>query len=484
MTRPSSPDLDAALEALRSGDPRGGELRVLDPLARALAREGPRTRAHARASADLATYLLALGDFERAEGALHAAVTVQPTTGEELREHLGWVTTYAEVLERRERWEDAAAWRRTAIEVSTWVHGPDDERTALLRLALAELLLRDGPGEEAGLVAEDALFAIWARGGGDEATSAELRAARALLVYGLAHGTQGAFGTFLDAAPPATRDHAAALAPALAETHPPLLVLPVVARLQRDRAERLGPTDAGAIELLVVTTRLAERARDGALHVVTLRHLVDVLGRAGRSRDRVDALLALATAGADRGDEELATHALVEARRAAGDDAEAAGVVGLAEGRLHLAAGRTDLAARALTAALRGPHGGRAAMLLGLALAHDDRAAEALPVLQEAARRLPADRAEASIVRHHLDALRAGRPCGCDPVRAALLAEVTARLAAEVPDLPVDEVEVGLEDGTPHVELRVGRAPTERERRGVDRALKGAVDVIRRRTET
>jgi len=501
--------LDQAMELLRAGRRVDGETLLAEAIEVTAARPsflGPlfgldrgrsgaaRTPAQAAALFDLGQYLVACGDSVRAIAAMRKASAMRPVDDESRRDRITYGMNLGEVLQSVGELENAESVLRENVADRRAFYGEASEGLAWGLEPLASVLLARGRREEAAVVAEQALEILSKAG--------SVRVASVLPLVGAIRASG-------DAAPPFV-PHLDAL--------PDELKLAVMnAALLRVRVARDSWAAAIAQEVIARCARLLAAGEQIAS---AWAELFRSAGAAGAHEVSVSAARAYVDLQDGRGEKRLVVQGLeglAQALEAAGHLDGAAGAWAEAEGcarklgdplviahalrnrGLFLADAGKDgwrplLEEALVTAEAVGPPRNkeevvRARGALGVRLQHLGEMERARQLLAEglalAEKVLHAADPDLFALRTHLEAVKAGKVCGCAPKgtveqKHALEAAVTELARLSLPEGLLDRAELGVDD---HWNVRLARKPREGELELVNRALQHALAELRERSK-
>lgn len=506
MVAETSQPLGQALALLRQGRRLDGETLLLREIETAesqrsffgrsrgsakVNRTTPASPAHAAALFDLGQYWVACEDPERAIPALRLASALTPTDSRSRRDRLTYEMNLGSVLELAGQLDEAEAVLRTNVDERRSFYGDGSEGLAWGLEPLAAVLLAQGHLEDAGHLAGQALDILWQAG--------SPRIASVLALVGAIRSAQGA-------EPPLVPRFDALAAELKLQT---LEVAVHRARIVRDVPElnvadelvaRCSSIAGGETRVRAARAGLFHVARSMGAHVIAAsvaRAVAEAQDASGDARGAALGFDALAQelVALERQSEAEAAFAEGERRsRALGDRLVLAHTLrncGLMLAEQGQPGWREKLEAALASAESAGaPANGeelaRAAGALGVQLQHAGELERAIALLARAAtigeQALPPADSDLYAIRAHLEAVRAGKTCGCGPARTveqrhALEAAITALVQQSLPSGLVDWLEIGA-DGDWHVHA-VRELESEDEGILIYRALEHALAQVR-----
>lgn len=126
---------------------------------------------------------------------------------------------------------------------------------------------------------------------------------------------------------------------------------------------------------------------------------------------------------------------------------------------------------------------GEAQTALAIFQQHQGRLEEARILLESAIQLLDPAHPHSLMARSHLDAIVSNKSCGCGDMSGAIAEALEELVMPHLPEGLLDAIEVSLKkDGSPHVNVRLGRAPTEEEKQLLDRVIHQAMNQLRQRS--
>lgn len=479
---------DAAIAALRNGQPLEAERIASEGLERARRDHPPESLVVCQAHFDLASILLGVGDLGRAINHMRSACALDEDTDDARRERLTFLMNLGELLQRGGELDEAESVLREGLEGRRAFYGADHPGYAFGLEPLGEVLLSLGRAAHAEPVLRECVEVF--------SGAAHPRLPGAMILEAAAKKTIDRKGASLTRLAGADRSLlsevvSAALdksSMALDGHYDPGLWLELLTEL-RELLVDGGWTDADALTRLVIAcSNLARRAGRHESQVAAFRWLIAHLDSSGQSAKTLDALQGLALAQSQAGDEAEAEATYREAAKRAESTGALAHSQALRNFGLYLAElERRSEAAPLLQQAVgvaRSAWGGGGAMLgralvaLGIFVQHGgDEDPDALRVakghLEEGISKLPPDHPDGLPARSHLDAIERGAGCGCGNMDAAISQALTEMVRQDLPEGLLASISYSAEGG---LQVDLARAPVdEREREHLDRVVHQAL---------
>jgi tetratricopeptide (TPR) repeat protein len=484
-----SPAMTRALELLRAGQTVPAEEILVRAVQEAEQRTGPESPETASAYNDLANLLLHIGNPREAVAAYRRACAgPMPTPEQARRDRLTYLMNFGMALQQAGELDEAEQILREGLAGREQFYGIHHAGYAFGLEPLATLLMRRGKFDEA-LAAFDETVANFQRNQHPRLVTALALRAECLRragrpgplfpgIEGLSNETvQGivehVVGRFREAEPGILSPVLQALLPAL--------------------KARFGPDHASVSNVTIHIVNLeSQRGKEGDVPVrlALTREMIASNDRQRRPREATQALLALALGLKDAGqtDEAVATYesALERARqlRDAGLHSTVARNFGLLLAEMNREPEAEVQLKDAIEAARVGSSAeqvARGQIALGIFYQHRKRLEEARPLLAAGVPGLPAAHPDAVVGRSHLQALEAGRTCGCDNQREAIADAFRAFVLERLPQDLLDRFEVRLENNDFAIEVHLNRAPTEEEVAHLNRVVTHALNEFRNR---
>ncbi len=486
MTSPTTP-IEAAFALLRQ-DRMGEAVELMTrELHAATAEHGHGSAAWASAQCDLGNVLLNADQPERAIECYRSATEATRADPQTRRDHLTYRMNLGMALRMVGRLDEAEAELRQCAQDRGVFYGRGHAGYAFGLEPLAEVLLRRGDLRQAPQGAEPALDNFWRNGHERLATALALRAEI------VAAGGTGALFPDLKQLPDGIVELLAHSAVDRADEGDPAVHQTVLTGLAATLEKRLGPDHRATLNTLSRLANLGRHSGEQAGRVEAIQRVIASHDRQGNDREAVIAMLGLAVAQDEAGDEAavLDTYASAYARaertgspellsqvlRNWGIALRDAGQAGPAEQRLTEAVAQARLGAdRELL--------GRAGIALGCFLQHAERFAEARAVLEEALSALDGVHPDAIMGRSHLTALMDGRTCGCDDMESTITEAFREFVLGRLPADLLAELDVTIADGDFQIQVGLRREPTKDELERLNSTFDSALAEFRRRIKS
>ncbi|MDX2086739.1 MAG: tetratricopeptide repeat protein [Kofleriaceae bacterium] len=474
---------ERAIELARDG--HAHEAEQLLQAAIIASRDG--TPARTQALFDLANLFVACGDLRRSVEPLRIACAMTSVDDEHEKARLTGTMNLGEILVQLDELDEAYAVLSAGLEGRRAYYGEQHAGFAYGLEALAQVLRARGELESAVLHINKAVDIFWADGNPRVADAFATRAPIVKAVGGLAFNqlaglpdelydrvVQGVLSA-LGIPAPLQLEVLRELVTAAAARESARAWLPQIHAAISNVAREVGPD--------------AVRARIEAL--TWLRAHFEATGDAHQA---LSAVLALVMAEEDAGNLAGAEAHLVDAEARAtkiGDPGQRARV-GRNHGLFLSQHGRKAEARVRLEAALVDARAsgddeevGRTAIAQGILVQHLGELAIALPLLDEGIAALPLDHADALMGRSHRLAIKNGGTCGCGDMGGAMSDVVRELVRDAVPPDLIGELEIALpEDGSPNVNVKLTREPTDDELEALNSAINFAVVQLRKSIRT
>jgi tetratricopeptide (TPR) repeat protein len=484
-----SPSMQQAVQLLKEGKAADAEALLARAARDAEARFGRGSPAYAIAQNDLGNLHSHFGDLKRAAAAYRLACDGPlPADTQARRDRLTYLVNLAGTLEGLGDLDGAERAHRDSVAGRREFYGADHPGYAFGLEPLAALLLRRGKAQEALPALNEAVDILWQNGHPRVASALALRAE--------------AFKALGDPAPPfaGLQNLPDNLVTELANTAlersrktDPVWARQVLADVLTLFDERFGPDHRYTLNVLAAVANheadMGERG-DHAIRLRAIRRALRAFDRLGRDDEALHALqgLAVALGQAGQNDEAVAAYqdalgrALEAGNRAVGSQVRRNYGLFLAE--LNRPEGAEQQLRAALAdgeAAQDAERWGRAEASLGIFLMHQNRAAEAGPLLEAALRRLDPAHPDTVYARHHLNALQAGQPCNCGDSWEALAEQLRAYVLRQVPEGLLADLQLRFEDGDVKVGAYLAREATPEELERLQIVLNQAVYTFKER---
>jgi tetratricopeptide (TPR) repeat protein len=484
--RPSSTEPSAtareAIRLLQAGKTVDAEETVLRAAEKTRAKFGAGSPQDAVAQSELGSVLLNLGQLDRAIAAYREAVT-GPMPDDELgkRDRLTFLLNLGQTLLMAKRLEEAEEALHTGLEGREEFYGREHAGYAYGLEPLAEATYRLGKTAPALEMMEEVVRNFWKNGhrrvGGAVAIRAEMLKAA---------GNPAPPFTGLEKLPNEYIEELGKKAISrIARTEDLKISRAVLADLVPLLASRLGEahaqTTAALIAVSNVERKLGEEG-DPAIRQAAIQRLIAGFDAQARSSEALQAVLSLALAQSDAGQNQAAAdtykQALQRVQASSGprEKSEVLRNYGLllaelkrdteAEERLRQAVAEAENADNEVLA--------RALIALGIFLQHCSRVDEGRPMLARALPMLEPTHPDALACRSHLQAAEAGGLCGCGDTNAALVEAFREFVMTRVPEGVLDKLDVSLKDGSFGVKIFLNRQPSPPELERLNRVMEHA----------
>jgi tetratricopeptide (TPR) repeat protein len=438
---------------------------------------------------ELGTILL---NAENRKGAVEAfrraCAGPMPKEPQALRDRLTYMMNLGMALQEAKELEEAEHVLREGCEARKAYYGAEHAGYAFGPEPLGELLLRRGKLDEALEVLDEAVANFWNNGHQRVATAVALQA-EALKRAGR---TERPF----EGLEPLPDDVIQGIANHLFERTreaDPAIMSAVLRELLPVLKQRFGPDHALVTNTLIHVANLEAMCGaecDFQVRLQVTREVLETFDRQGRTKEAVQTLQGLALAYAEAGRHEPAIEQYRQAveRAERSRDAALSSQVHRNFGLLLAELDRDAEAEAELTQAHRAAERcgeqemlGRAGIALGIFYQHRERFSEARPLLEAALQRLNPAHPDAVTGRSHLQAVEAGRPCGCGNQGEALAAAFREFVLSRLPQDLLEHLEVRLEDNDFKIQVRLNREPAKAELEHLDRVINHALGEFRRR---
>ncbi len=488
--------IDRALAMVRAGKRIEAERAMQEYVSLKRDREGRESVAHAQAMFELATVMLAVGDFTRGAETLREVCALSLPGDDGARASLTYNMNLGEVLTRMGQVDEAEAVLRDGLSRRVDHYGEDHPGYAFGLAPLIDVLLVKGAAEEAEPMVDRAV-AIYLEAG--HPSLGEALVQRAYVRAALSRDEL--FETLSDEA------RAGVLAAVMrrAPVGDPSVSLRVLSALRDEvqaataKADRAaeGKDDSAADDndaLFQLNAAITNAARASGDHAARQRAFRWLVANAADNDERcLQATLGLALAQSDAGDDAAADKTYSNAHAIAQRIGPLAFSQLLRNHGLFLAESARPRAAvlmeRALTIArehdaeepeqpARREALGRALVAFGIFKQHGDEADEAKALLHEAIATLPTEHPDALPARSHLAAMESGEGCGCGNMEGALSDALMELVRPHVADGLLAKLTYSM-DGNVKVELQ--RKPSDREMEEMNRAIHQAVATLQSR---
>lgn len=476
------------MSTLEAGDRLEAEA-IVARAARDVAMEkGADSAAYAAAEFDHAHILIALGDLRRGADAIRRAAKVPAKTDEERKLRLTYLMNLGEALLHLGSLDESEEVLRQGLSEREELYGKEHPGTAFGLEPLADLLLTKGKSEEALDLSDRASAIFWSTG--------HPRVAQALALRAFA-----------------VKEHRGADSPALEKLYGlPAELVDVVVTTILERAPRSKPAAALAVldelraqaidhgasdapwmmHVVATLSTIARAAGQQAIRRQALEWLVERFDAVGDERQALSAVLGLALAHSESGDDPASDAGYAEARRRAellADPIEISGVL-RNHGLFYSERDRRPEAARILEESVafarRADDGdpsraeaiGRSLIALGIFRQHGAELDVARAMLEEALSLLPVNHPDTLYARSHLHAIVEGGSCGCGDPSAALSDALRALVLPHAPPGLLEDLELVLGDDL-DVRVKLSRSPTPAESELLDRVIHLALVELR-----
>ncbi len=426
--------LERALEALNRGNPLAGERIVTDAAKIAAQSYGAGSVEAAEAHFEASQFFHAAAKPEQVVAELREAAKLVPKTDEQAAARFGYWFHLAAALDRAgDLAESESVLRQLVVELDQ-AYGELHSATATGQTALSGVLFEQGEIEEALDLIEGAVRTLHAL---DDPGLAPALALRAFVIKAYSP-VEASFPGEIDL----DAELVEALVNAALERVPqaaPQLALLALSDVESLAEAVLGETHAARRAVLAQCVHTAAAAGDDDAQMRALDTMFDLARRGGDELGQADISLAMAEAHAAAGRQPEAHAAFERAAATAGSDARML-ALGLARHAQYRAALGEDEQAQALIErSVEAARESRDSTLIGSCLTTQGVLMQHAG-LEHAAHKLEAaldllqlGHPDADIATEHLEALEAGRPCGCFG-DAELLSAVAEALNARLPD--------------------------------------------------
>jgi tetratricopeptide (TPR) repeat protein len=485
----TSPAMHGAVELLKAGQTVQAE-EMMVHAARAAEKEfGPDSLEAATAYNELGTILLNVENFTGAVQAYRRACAgPMPVDKQALRDRLTFLMNLGMALQYANQIEEAEQVLRQGLNGRESYYGIDHAGYGFGLEPLGTLLLRRGKIDEALEIFEATVANFWRNGHPRVATALALRA-EALKRSGSSVPPFADIEQLPDEILQELTNHVVSRT---RESDPGILskvlqdLLPVLKK-------RFGQDHWLVVNTLVWITNLESmRAKQGdfSARLQSAREVIASQDRRGKPREALQAVQGLAVALIDASRYEDAVAAYSEAAKRAERISDPAlhsqlqRNFGLLlsdlkrdqEAEVELR-GAVENARRSSDAEMLG----RAQIALGIFYQHRERLSEAKPLLSDAVGKINPAHSDAVIGRSHVQALAAGRTCGCDNQGEALAAAFREFVLSRLPRDLLERFEVRLEDNDFKMEVHLNREPKQEELDHLNRVVTHALTEFRQK---
>ncbi|HWE04854.1 MAG TPA: tetratricopeptide repeat protein [Tepidisphaeraceae bacterium] len=453
-------------------------------------RSGAGSHRDAVAQHQLGSLLLNVGQLDHAIEAFREAVVGEaPSEPQALRDRLTFLTSLGQALAAAKEYEQAEQVLAKGLEGRGTFYGAEHAGYAFGLEPLAEVTMRLGDADAALEMIEQVIGNFW-RNGHDRIAGAIAIRAEMLKTAGKA--TPPFAG--LEKLPTQAIERIAGQAIARAARMEDLKIArQVLADLTPMLEARLGPSDAGTVDLLIAASNIERKLNkegDAKIRQDAIGKLIGIFDAQGRARDALQAAMGLALAHGDAGQTSLAVETYLQAlARAAsiGDPGETSQVLrnlGLLLAELKQDGDAERRLRESVEHAERSGDGdllGRSLIAVGVLLQHGGRPEEALAFLRRALPLLdPAD-ADAITCKSHLRAIETGVSCGCGEMEAGIAEAFREFVMAKLPPGLLQRLDVALEGGEFSIGVHLDRRASDDELKYVNRVVQHALEEFRRK---
>jgi len=440
----------------------------------------------ATASNDLGMVLTFAGDHETAAQCFRdAGATEFPGNEQATRDRLSYLLNYGNALARLEDYEGAeAVLARSALERRLH-YGEQHPGHATGLLALAELANRRQWFGDALELSRAAVDIFW--GAGDRSVAAAM-AVRGAAIKNLALEDEVAFAEF-ERMPDEIVESVAEEAFTRLAASPADGSRRLLTELASALESKLGGEHPATLQAFVEIANLERELGDHGARVAMIRRVIDAFEKRGEPERAVEGLMGLALAQSDAGDGELAEATYREAITRAQLLSPALESRALRNAGVHYVENERGVEGERL---LRLAHeralaaddieqAGRCLAALGIFLQVTHRHEEAEAALDSALALLDAEHPDAGAARLHLHAIRHGDNCGCHDASEPMTELLRRMIMDRMPPELVGDVEVQIDaENKLHLGIKSTREATEEETRQVQRAVRQAMEDLKR----
>ncbi len=481
--------LELAMSTLEAGDRLEAEAIVAKNARDIAMQQGVDSAAYAAAEFDHAHILIALGDLRRGAEAIRRAAKVPATNSAEQKLRLTYLMNLGEALLHLGSLDESEEVLRQGLAEREELYGPEHPGTAFGLEPLADLLLSRGKLEEAQALADRATTLFWLSGHPRVAQALALRA----FTIKAAEGPQARALDRLYGLPAELVDEVVASILDRAPRSAPPVALAVLDELRAVAIEHDAEGAPWMMHVVATFSTVARTAKAPQQRREALEWLILRFDAAGDERQALSAVLGLALAHSESGDDEASEQTYLDARRRAellGDPVELANVL-RNHGLFYAERGKIDPAQQhleqAVALARRADPGdperdeaiGRSLIAFGIFRQHGGDLDQGRALLEEALSLLPATHPDTLYARSHLNAIMERGSCGCGNPGAGLSDALRALVFPHVPEGLLEDVSLVVGDEL-DVAVKLRRQPTPAEGELLDRVIHQAVVELRR----